>query len=46
VTAVITVKTHSPVSWKYQMPNRRVSLGNCTTDVFTAPWSQIWQFWR
>jgi len=30
VTAVITVKTHSPVTWKYKMPNRCVSLTSFT----------------
>jgi len=40
VTAVITVKTHSPVIIKYKIPNRCVSLRNCTISSvysFTQP---------
>jgi len=32
VTAVITVKTHSPVTGKYKMANKCVSLRNCTVS--------------
>jgi len=43
VTAVITVKTHSPVTWKYKMPNRCVSFRNVlilTSQLSNlAPWS-------
>jgi len=46
VTAVRTVKTRLPMTWNYKITNSCLFWGITLEVVFTATWSQIWQFWR